>query len=88
MEGVVVVFVSLVTIIGMVLTYRLLRLVILNKQGHANEVTGKKQSSSLNGIPTVHEWNELAERAERLQNRLSNLEEILQNIEEKAGEKS
>jgi hypothetical protein len=36
----------------------------------------------------VHEWNELAERAERLQNRLSNLEEILQNIEEKAGEKS
>jgi len=73
-------FMSVITIIGMVLTYRLLVLIIDKRNGGRS--THAQRSVNPHGPPDQMAWQDLAERAEDLSRRLKNLEEILLEEEE------
>lgn len=75
MNPTLIVFGSAITIVGMVLTYRLLVLIIDKKNGDDRGRT-KHDYKRHHGAEDVN-WQELTQRAESLSKRLANLEEIL-----------
>jgi hypothetical protein len=75
MNPTLIVFGSAITIVGMVLTYRLLVLIIDKRNGDDRDRTTHDYRRH-KGAEDVN-WQELAHRAESLSKRLANLEEIL-----------
>lgn len=83
MNVVAIIFGSMIVIVGMVLTYKLLTMIIDRKNG--GPVTHRHHRHNGAG-PNSVDWQELAERAQALDQRLRNLEEILHNVKEEQKE--
>ena len=89
MSELTIIFVSIIVIVGMVLTFRLLTLIIDKKHGgespggrfRGNRKHRNHQTDT--NSPDPGAWQELADRAEALNNRLRNLEEIILSEKEK-----
>ncbi|PIE01704.1 MAG: hypothetical protein CSA81_10560 [Acidobacteria bacterium] len=81
MSPVVIVFGSIITIVGMALTYNLLVLIIDKRNGGSGQRRNHHHHQG-----DLESWRDLADRAEDLSRRLQNLEDILMQNEKKEEE--